>query len=75
MLEEWNAGGGGNAQRRVTGGGVRNAMDRLLRTVSERSNSKLMSTGECMESGEFGELPEGDKGGAHTPTISQRPER
>lgn len=42
-------------------------IDGLLRTVSERSNSKLTSTGECMESGEFGELPEGDKGGVYTP--------
>ena len=50
-------------------------MDGLLRTVSERSNSKLISIGECIENGEFGELPEGDKGGVYTPSISQLPER
>ena len=42
-------------------------MEGLLRGVSERSSSGLISTGECMENGEFGELPEGDKGGVCGP--------
>ena len=50
---------------------MRDATDGLLRGVSERSNSKLMSTGECRESGEFGELPEGDKGGVYVPLTSE----
>lgn len=29
--------------------------------------------GECAEYGEFGELPEGDKGGVCVPSISQPP--
>lgn len=45
-------------------------IDGLLRGVNERSNSRLMSTGECEENGEFGELPEGDKGGVYVPMIS-----
>ena len=51
----------------MTGGGVRDAIEVLLRGVNERSNSKLMSTGECVENGEFGELPEGDNGGVYVP--------
>ena len=34
-----------------------------------------MSIGECMENGEFGELPEGDKGGVYVPLIRQISER
>lgn len=59
----------------MTGGGVRDAIEALLRVVNERSSSRLMSAGECMENGEFGELPEGDRGGVHVPSISQIPRR
>lgn len=59
----------------MIGGGVCDAIDGSLRGVDERSNSGLMSTGECMENGEFGELPEGDKGGVCVPSTSQTPER
>ena len=45
-------------------------MEGLLRGVSERSNSGLISRGECVEKGEFGELPEGDKGGVYVPSSS-----
>ena len=62
--------GGDREGAGVTGGGVSDAIDGLLRGVNERSNSELISTGECMECGEFGELPEGDKGGVCVPAIS-----
>lgn len=47
-----------------TGGEVDDMIERSLGGVSERSSSKWRSTGEC---GEFGELPEGDKGGVLIP--------
>lgn len=54
---------------------MREAIEGLLRGVKERSNSGLMSMGECSENGEFGELPEGDKGGVPpwVPSMCQLP--
>lgn len=59
----------------MTGGGVRDAIEGLLRGVNERSSSKPGSTGEWMERGEFGELAEGDKGGVYVPLAGQISER
>ena len=41
--------------------------------VNGRSDSKLRSTGECDEYGEFGEFPDGDKGGVWVPSRNQSP--